>query len=116
MADLTLPAVYRRAAEVLDERGWHQGYYVDSDGQRVCLAGAVAVACGGRPTPEHTPERTIVWSEPWGPAVYNDALEGLIDANSGRGLASWNDSPRRTVADVKALLLKAAEQGLSDGD
>lgn len=115
MADLTLPAVYRRAAVVLDERGWHKGYYVDREGQKVCMAGAVAVACGGRPTPEQTDEHTIVWSTAMEPATYNDAIAGLIDANGGRGVASWNDSPARTLAEVKALLLKAAEQAEQSG-
>lgn len=40
--------IYRKAADVIRERGWCQGQYEDRKG-RVCIATAIHYASGGRP-------------------------------------------------------------------
>lgn len=102
-----LADIYRRAAEIIDERGWHQGWYSDPDGQRVCLLGACAVACGAtfdprndQPCPEFDDSADHKrWFAAW------DALTPFV-----AHLSAWNDAADRTAEDVKALLLEAAEK------
>jgi hypothetical protein len=52
------PAIYERAAEVIEQRGWHRGNYIPSSTANepavlascpVCVLGAINVATGYRP-------------------------------------------------------------------
>ena len=117
MAELTLPQVYRRAVEVLDERGWYQGYYVDPEGCKVCVAGALAVVLGGTPTSEDADGPEVIWPAGQdGKALRNywyRTVDGLAAVVPG-GIGQWNDAPRRTVEEVKAALLRAAEEAERD--
>lgn len=69
------------AAAVIRERGWIQGRVRDDQG-RVCLLGGLSVAGASSATFK--------------------AVEVAI--GGGRSIASWNDDPDRTVADVLSLL------------
>lgn len=112
MAELTLPQIYRRAVEVLDERGWYQGWYVDGKRCKVCILGAVVCALGGEPEPEFA-ARAIVWKAASDGKRFHAVWDDLR-ATLGRHPAHWNDSEGRTVDEVKAALLRAAEEAERD--
>ncbi len=113
MSEMTLPQVYRRAVEVIDERGWYQGYFVDPEGCKVCAAGALALVLGGTPTSENADGPEVIW--PAGRdgtalrSYWYRAVAGLAHAIR-RGVGEWNDAPGRTIGEVKAALLLAAEE------
>lgn len=101
--------VLRRAAEVLDERGWAQTDYEDIDGC-VCALGALSVVVYGDPYPPDDDLRVAV------EAVALGALEAHLKigfdrpAYAGEAVAKWNDAMGRTVDEVKAAFLAAAER------
>lgn len=121
MSELTLPQVYRRAMKIIDERGWHRGWYIDDARRKVCIGGACAIALGGVPQPKGDWSATIFWLEDsddakqlWFAAA--DHLSRMVGVNYYLDITEWNDDGDRTLAEVKALLLKAAEQAeQSDG-
>lgn len=83
---MTHPATHLRAAVTyLDEHGWVQGMYKRSDGA-VCLAAALSAS-------GHT---SGAWL----------ALHSFIGTNA---VQHWNDTFGRTVDEVKAALLGAAD-------
>jgi len=108
MPELTLAQVYRRAAEVLDERGWHQGWYVDAKRCKVCILGAVICALGGQPQPE-TDTPAIDWADQQEDERFHEIWDDLR-ARLGQHPPTWNDRMGRTVVEVKAALLRAAEE------
>lgn len=89
------PTIWARAKAVLEQRGWHQGDFgsnpSDLENCRVCIAGAVNVACG-----------RIPWDDEW-PAS-RDVFERLNGEVPQAFISMWNDEPARTVDDVYELL------------
>ncbi|MFE5334157.1 hypothetical protein ACFRCG_47965 [Embleya sp. NPDC056575] len=117
-----LPAVYRRAAEIIRENGWVQGWVYDPQQAlppercRVCLLGAVDLASGEDP------------GEPWisredelrdlGPIVAVLGLTSRLDRQHTRPtqvIGPWNDAPERTVEQVLDVLEWAAVAAESGG-
>lgn len=112
MSELTLPAVYRRAIEIIEERGWWGCGYMPPGGDPsscpVCVLAAVGIAIGGtlntNPLTSGPQFTSAVQS-----ALYSAAWEGLRDVLTMMpGL--WNDQEAHTVDEVKAALLRAAEE------
>lgn len=119
-----------KAQEVINERGWHQGWLVDDCGKGVCLIGAVGVACGGEviqlaPATPNSPARwtvnhdKITYAEQVELADACDAVTKLLREkgeledpefpnSTGISLPEWNDMKGRSVEDV-LLILKEAE-------
>ena len=90
-----ISAVYRRAAEVLTERGWCQDDTEDESG-RLCAIGAIRVADGSPADGGDDQDRDDELLRPLHHHV------GLISA--------WNDTPGRTVAEVVDALVSVAIQ------
>lgn len=104
MADL-IPDILMKAAEVIETRGWHQGYYMPAGTSRatcpVCVLGAINVAAGY--PPDGSPdERTDVA----GPA--EDATKALIEHLGGLHADTWNDALGRTAEQVTTALRECA--------
>ena len=98
--------VFRKAGDVLRERGWCQGGLMNAEG-KVCALGALGVAeCRGALS---------------GPSqeIYRNLSQQILD---GRLIgADWNDSPGRTVEEVYAVLdagyvLALQEEGIEPED
>ena len=90
-----------RAADLIEERGWTQGWYCGPTGE-LCAAGAMFVAIGLRPAgwtaPEHPAHRRAMV-----------AFERhLMDTFDYFGAHNWNDEPGRTQAEVVNALRAAA--------
>lgn len=112
MSELTLPAVYRRAIEIIEERGWWGAGWMPPGGDPtscpVCLLAAVGLAIGG------TLNAAPLVSGPvfaYGDQIrlYNEAWVGLRAVTvSLPGV--WNDMSGRDVDQIRAVLLRAAEE------
>jgi hypothetical protein len=117
-----LPAVYRRAIEVIKTNGWIQGWLYDPaqslphEQCRVCLLGAVGLAMLEQP------------GEPWisfeeelrdlGPIIVALGLTNRLNGEDTRPmqvLGTWNDAPDRTVDEVLDALERAAVAAESGG-
>jgi hypothetical protein len=102
---LTVPEIRRRAAELIEERGWHQGDWTGADGS-ICLNAALLLAVH----PQHNfvnpewPDVTLAVHE----AVLGE-LEVWERAEYRDSLADWQDAPGRTVDEVLAALLRGIE-------
>ncbi|MGW1998533.1 DUF6197 family protein [Embleya sp. NPDC001921] len=115
MTTTHLPAVYRRAIQIIRINGWHQGGFVDVSAPYpfvdcpVCAAGAIRLAVTGHPIQSQ------------GSAVLEDAEQFLADhlgpspAGAVSLIATWNDDPARTVDEVLAALESAAVAAESGG-
>jgi hypothetical protein len=98
-----LGPIFRRAAEVLRERGHCKGHLVGPDGS-VCAHGALSVAlkdCGATGLAPTVAQRLL--------------RDELARATGSRRLGpmavpQWNDEPERTQADVEKLFLLAADR------
>lgn len=88
--------VLRRAADIIERRGWCQNDY--QDGAAVCILGALRLAITGN-TDNHSDR------------VHNPAER--LAKNLGQAPWVWNDEPGRTKEEVIAALRSAAEQGAS---
>jgi hypothetical protein len=101
-----------RAAEILDERGWFQGWYIRDDGC-VCAVGAVNLAASeadGNEALDLDAESewdNISTSVRWARENALEALRGAVDGS----IVEWNDKPGRTKDEVQAILRRAAERG-----
>ena len=91
---MTEENVYRRAIEVIQKQGWHQGTFspvsIEEHGP-VCIAGALDVAHGNR-----------VFVKSFRPYTH---LRRIVPYGE---LANWNDDPKRTRRQVLAKLAQAA--------
>lgn len=91
------------AAALIEERGWRQGAYTDPSG-RLCLMGAVVMACVG----SVSQEAALVCRYQHGDAL-NHYMNAALDTVPTRVRAwEWNDAPGRTQGEVVALLRRAA--------
>jgi hypothetical protein len=104
MSDYTVEEVLRKAVEILDERGWHQGYYRHIPTGRLCSIGACAEALDVNPS-EPTPMFNRVWT------FLDDYVERKFERPGS--FVAWQDKDGRTVDEVKALLLAAADEVVS---
>lgn len=118
--DLTPAAIWLRAADVLDERGWAQDHYVDPAAPcygPVCALGAIAVAAGYQPD---------AWVTPFGEdlAPIRAAADGLVvflalelpDKHPDsliQVIGDWNDANDQTITEVTAALRAAAGEASS---
>lgn len=102
----------RKAAQLIKTDGWTQGTYHDQDGCH-CAAGAIAAATG-----QHVlgpPVTSIDWdilpgSTGWYVIADNYewdrrmAAQHELEHHVGDSVASWNDTPGRTVEEVLTAL------------
>lgn len=119
------------AYDVLEAHGWCQGNGQDGDG-KVCLEGAVAAVTLGSPqywaTRRYHHQAFVLRPSAWvdmprelierhADAV--DALEAALTTTTGRERDSvymWNDTPGRTVEDVKELMRTAIKAEIDKGE
>lgn len=90
---MSVPETLRKAAALIQKRGWCQRVREDEDGC-LCVLGAIAVAAHGYA--EETVDEDL--SEP---------VRALLPDPAER-IWHWNDAPGRTAGEVIALLEKAA--------
>lgn len=108
MSTTELAPVFRRAAEVIAERG-HAKKKFESETGEVCAVGALRVAFGyDAEAPLDSP---IFADEPWlvavkflSPRIYSNTTEG----DPVERVADWNDAAERTPAEVVQALRDAA--------
>lgn len=114
MTTIPDPQIYRAAADVIRENGWHKNEYfrpvsdVPPAKCPVCLMGAVLVAAVG--TPQHIHDEGGECDETCFPLVWLATFmtkAGYCDTDA-MGIADWNDEPERTVDEVVAALEAAA--------
>jgi hypothetical protein len=113
------PAILREAADLFDELEWVQQYFaINLDGERcsvlrsdvaaVCATGAIFLATAADPTVCELDHRG-----PASAAVRAIERHLRLDENGvlrPNNLSDWNDSPKRTKAEVVANLRAAADQ------
>lgn len=109
--------VFDKAIESFDANGWTQKVYQNKIGQR-CVAGHIAYGAdaltpcgnGGTLSPKDYAMVDFFFCE--------NALEFFMEANdlipryddSGEIIGVWNDSPERTLGEVRAALVRAREK------
>lgn len=120
-AKLKTPALLKRAADVIDQRGWYQDDYINEAGC-VCVLGAFRVAVAEAAGVEEADIPNAVLGI--GGLLNWDLINEVDDAASALhqhidepaaffGVAEWNDHPGRTKDEVTAALRAAAEAGES---
>jgi hypothetical protein len=90
----------RRAAEIIEENGWRQGW--KADGDTVCVVDALAAAW--RP-----------WSPEVGWLLAADRVKDVLGLWVGTALHDWNDEPGRTKQEVLDAFNRAAQQAEEEG-
>jgi len=104
----TPKALLQRAADIITERGWHQGNYTDPKGCGVCALGAIHIAYAeakSRPHPFLYVSGLSKWAED---PPLKAAYDGLRD-QIGDWISDWNDEEGRTAEEVMAAFRAAAE-------
>lgn len=112
MDNREMAAVFRRAAEVLRERGHCKGAFTDEE-SRVCLWGALAVSSGVAIRNPYRIEGAAATPEA------REAMQAAAIAIVDRGVdgrahdefpgADWNDARDRTGTEVEKFLLQLAD-------
>lgn len=100
--------VLNLAADLIQERGHHKGWYIDPSGA-VCLRGAIILAVDPYcDMSKHDPE----WLIPAGarPALVRIGRH-IFRTTGVLSSAEWNDRDETTPADVVAVLREAARAG-----
>lgn len=103
---MTVADILTGAADAIETRGHHKGWYVGPCGE-LCVAGAVYVAAGMEPQFERTPEGWPDYRADLDIAA-RKALLALSRHITATAVA-WNDHPDRTQEEVVATLRAAAE-------
>ncbi len=80
------------ALSLLEERGWAQGRYGDSDGG-YCIAGAIY-------------QQLIDTSNDWRVPLHH-AVRALAQVTGVPNVAMWNDAPERTFSQVREVMRRA---------
>lgn len=96
--------VFRRAAQILQARGHGKGRYSDENGC-VCAVGALMAAEGHDPDIDFPDlsESSSVW------LLSARVFSNTVDSDPIERIADWNDAPERTIGEVVAELLAAAQ-------
>ncbi|KPC75258.1 hypothetical protein ADL26_08170, partial [Thermoactinomyces vulgaris] len=124
MTDTITPqALLERAAEIIDQRGWHQGDYADHNGC-VCTLGALRIAAAGLPTDApfwDARSAALDTSGRFNGPGYDQvdlaavALEEYLSGHGieAFGIAEWNDHIAASKEEVTAALRAAAAEAQS---
>lgn len=111
-AELTLAQVYRRAIEIIDERGWWAHGWMPGGGDPrscpVCMLAAVGLAIGGTIVTDPL-VRGPVFATDAQRALYAAAWDGLRDVLPAMP-GIWNDSWAADADEVRDALERAAEE------
>lgn len=103
--------VFRRAAEVLRERGHCKGSLGDFEG-RVCLYGALDVALDWMGL-DTTTSPELYWSV--ADRMIRDMEPGYSTEREFEVAAAWNDEPSREQTEVEKFLLQVADRADVEG-
>ena len=107
MSDLKTSEILRAAADVIETRGLHKGYFYwggrASDPGAVCMFGAINFAESGEADIGASDE--LNWSAT--AAMGYGSLQSVVD---------WNDAPERTADEVRDALLEAAMRAEAAGE
>lgn len=104
-----LGQVLLKARDIIRTNGWCQNAYMDYDNPddwvemkkspKVCLLGAINVACGGMPDQDEVRTEADVW-------ILN--IEERMGIPHDLTLPNWNDATDRTQQEVEERLERAA--------
>jgi hypothetical protein len=97
--------ILAKAADLIEERGWATGWYVNDCGG-LCARGAVYAAGGYEPEPRHS-------NGNWFNGLISDRdvmkAEAFLDQFVGGHAPNWNDATGRTPEQIIFGLRRAAE-------
>ena len=98
--------ILAKAADLIEQRGWSQGWYCDDAGS-LCATGAILAAAGIEPEAR---ESANLWAT-FDDAKWADADRAwrVVDDVVNAHTPAWNDARGRTAAEVVAALRGAAE-------
>lgn len=96
-----------KAADLIEERGWHQGDYVGPTGC-LCPYGAMYLAVGITPAGRGNTNDWPGWTPDRG-GPFLDAARWLARYLRGRAVSVWNDAEGRTKEEVVSTLRAAAQ-------
>jgi hypothetical protein len=94
---MTPSQVLRKAAELIEQRGWCRCCYTDSAG-RLCVVGALRATRNG-----DAGDPFCDWDQHKAFSMLSKCIDGIP--------SRWNDAPERTKDQVIAALRAAAEVG-----
>ena len=97
-----------KAADLIDRRGWNQGWYINTDGE-MCPRGAIYAACGMQPNPN--PSVDVMDWPGWSSSAADNAITACdwLDEAVDDYAESWNDDEGRTKEEVVSTLRAAAQ-------
>lgn len=103
--------ILAKAADLIEQRGWNQGWYVNDCGG-LCATGAMFAAVGMEPVAESQlgAGSGSAWGE-FAESRYDDATRAWDRFAAYLGVQhapSWNDEHERTKEEVVAKLREAA--------
>lgn len=98
--EFDLAMVYRKAAKLIEEKGWTQGISLRDNGS-ICTGAAIRLAAGYPAIGVGEPEASL-----YGPFVEWLSRGGEVASwlDSRRAVEAWNDDPIRTKAQVVSAL------------
>ena len=91
-------SIFAKAADIIEERGWHQGWFSRGLGGPVCALGAMNLALGGAFASE-----CVNGSEPYVEEL-DKAARRKARKKTVQSISAWNDNPHRTKQQVVDLL------------
>lgn len=111
--------IARKAAEIIETRGWHQGGWTNRVSlckgwgkAEVCIRGAFNLATWGnlREHPSKEEVEFTEWLDKIDPLPKIGAAAIILNSGYELDLGAWNDARHRTKEEVLAYLNKFAEE------
>jgi hypothetical protein len=102
----TVHEVLRKAADLIEQRGWAQRRFEDANG-RLCIHGAIHLVVS-RLAVRNDWDRDSLSTAAWHQFLEYILAEGVEPDLVRLGFMRWNDSPERTKEEVVRALREAA--------
>jgi hypothetical protein len=109
MSKARVPDYLRKAADILETRGWTQHITLDEDGA-VDLSGSIALAFGVSESDLCEDMERMAVFVPENKVAFLLAAWGFLEGYVRQYPTSWNDSPSRTKEEVVKMLRGAAAE------